>query len=66
MNVIVNGASQEVEGGTTVAELLVQLKLPSRGVAVELNLQIVPRTHHGEQQLVEGDRLEIVSLVGGG
>ena len=66
MNVIVNGAPHEVEGPATVAGLLAQLKLPQRGVAVELNLQIVPRPLHGEQQLVEGDRLEIVSLVGGG
>ncbi len=66
MNIVVNGSPQQVEGGTTVAQLLAQLKLPPRGVAVELNLQIVPRPRHAEQTLAEGDRLEIVSLVGGG
>ena len=66
MNIVVNGAPRQVEGGTTVAELLAELKMPARGVAVELNLQIVPRSRHAEQMLAEGDRLEIVSLVGGG
>ncbi len=66
MNIVVNGSPQQVEGGTTVAQLLAHLKLPPRGVAVELNLQIVPRTHQAQQRLEDGDRLEIVSLVGGG
>jgi len=66
VNVTVNGQPQQVGAGTTVAELLARLKLPARGVAVELNMQIVPRPRHPEQPLHEGDKLEIVSLVGGG
>jgi len=50
----------------TVAELLEELQLSPRLVAVEVNLQLVPRTRHAEQTLAAGDRLEIVSLVGGG
>jgi thiamine biosynthesis protein ThiS len=66
LRIIVNGHPQEVDRPLTVAELLAQLKLPKRGIAVELNAQIVPTARHAEQPLAEGDRLEIVSLVGGG
>ena len=66
MNVLVNGQPQQVSPGTTVAELLALLKLPSRGVAVEVNESIVPRPRHPEHPLHDGDRLEVVSLVGGG
>jgi sulfur carrier protein len=40
--------------------------MPTRGVAVEVNHEIVPRHLHEQQRLQEGDRLEVVSLVGGG
>jgi sulfur carrier protein len=66
VNVLVNGQPQQVPPGSTVADLLAQLHLPARGVAVEVNLAIVPRPRHPEHQLCEGDRLEVVSLVGGG
>jgi thiamine biosynthesis protein ThiS len=66
LKVVVNGQPRELQGPTTVAALLGQLEVPLRGVAVELNLQVVPRSQHAEQLLADGDRLEIVSLVGGG
>lgn len=62
----VNGQPRELTPGTTIAQLLVQLQIPTRGLAVELNTQVVPRTLHEQQLLADGDRLEIVSLVGGG
>jgi thiamine biosynthesis protein ThiS len=55
-----------VADGTTVAQLLAQLRLGPRGVAVEVNLAIVPAATHAERRLVPGDTLEIVTLVGGG
>jgi len=42
------------------------LELDPRRLAVELNLELVPRAEHARQKLAEGDRLEIVTLVGGG
>lgn len=66
MNVVVNGQPQQVPDGSTVADLLALLKFPARGIAVEVNLDIVPRPRHPKRRLEEGDRLEIVSLVGGG
>lgn len=66
MNVLVNGNPRELAERTTIRKLLEELKLPSRGIAVEVNQQIVPRQRHAEHELSNGDRLEIVSLVGGG
>jgi len=62
----VNGQPRDVDAATTVDALLRQLEIPLRGVAVEVNGQVVPRARHAELLLVRGDRLEIVSLVGGG
>jgi sulfur carrier protein len=62
----VNGQPRDVATTTTVDALLRQLEIPLRGVAVEVNGQIVPRAKHAELLLARGDRLEIVSLVGGG
>ncbi len=66
MQVHVNGEPQQVPDGTTVAELLERLGLADKPVAVEVNLQVVPRQEHKAHRLAEGDRLEIVTLVGGG
>ena len=66
LQIVVNGQPRQLERPATVAALLRQLQMPERGVAVELNMQIVPRARHDEQPLADGDRLEIVSLVGGG
>ncbi len=66
MNINVNGQQQAINGGATIAELLSELGLESRHVAVEVNLEIVPRGKHAEHRLAEGDRLEVVTLVGGG
>jgi sulfur carrier protein len=66
MNLVVNGRAESVPPGLTIAELLARLKLPHKGLAVEVNEQIIPRARHAEHQLTEGDRLEVVSLVGGG
>ncbi len=61
-----NGEPRAVPVGTSIAALLAELQMSPRQVAVEVNLQLVPRTHHAEHLLADGDRLEIVSLVGGG
>ncbi len=66
MLVQVNGKDRELVEGTTVAQLLEQLELDPRTLAVERNLQLVPRAEHAEAILAEGDRLEVVTLVGGG
>ena len=66
MNIFVNGTRHEVPPGTTVASLLSRLEMTAKHLAVEVNLQLVPRTAHAGHTLAEADRLEIVTLVGGG
>ncbi len=66
MEIWINGEARDVPPGTTVAELLRQLEMQPRFLAVERNLQIVPRGEHAACVLTAGDRLEIVTLVGGG
>ena len=62
----VNGAPRDVPAGTTVAGLLAELGVAPRGSAVERNRQLVPRRDHADTPLAAGDRVEIVTLVGGG
>lgn len=66
MHIEINGEPQEIEPGLTIARLLETLELPRRYVAVERNFELVPRAAHEQCTLQEGDRLEIVTLVGGG
>ncbi len=66
MNIVVNGAPRQVAPGTTIAQLLAELDVASQAVAVEVNLQLVPRARHAEHELQEADQLEVVTLVGGG
>ena len=66
MQIIINDESKQVESGTTVAQLLSQLSMQPRLVAVERNRELVPRAEHSQCVLEPGDRLEIVTLVGGG
>ncbi len=66
MRIQLNGESFELPDGQTVDDLLVRLELTGRRVAVELNLDIVPRSQHAATALREGDRLEVVHAIGGG
>ncbi len=66
MQITFNGEKRRIAAGTTVAALLAELQLNPRYLAVELNLDVVPRARHGAQLLQDGDRLEVVTLVGGG
>ncbi len=66
VNIFVNGEPRCVAPRTTIAQLLDTLRLDSRALAVELNLDVVPRGQHAQRVLCESDRLEIVTLVGGG
>ena len=66
MQVVVNGEVREVPDGATVEALLRAVGLAGRPVAVERNLEIVPKSAHAATVLVDGDRIEIVTMVGGG
>jgi sulfur carrier protein len=66
IRIVVNGQDREIATGTTVAALIADLGFGDRRVAVERNHEVVPRARHSETILVEGDRLELVTFVGGG
>lgn len=66
MQLTINGEIRAVENAPDVAALVSALGLDLRKVAVELNLEIVPRSLYAQTPLADGDRIEIVQFVGGG
>ncbi len=66
MHITVNGQGQEVPEGCTIGRLLLEMGLVGQRVAVERNLEVVPRGLHADTSLWDGDRLEIIRAVGGG
>lgn len=66
MEIIVNGEAREVPDGVTTTALLELLGLQDARIAVEVNLEIVPRSTFGQHKLAPGDRVEVVRAIGGG
>lgn len=66
MNLTVNGERRSFGALTNVAALVEALGLDTKKVAVERNLEIVPRSAYGRTALADGDRIEIVHFIGGG
>ncbi len=64
--IAVNGEAHEMPPGSTVGDLLARLGLDKRRVAVEVNLRVIPKAEHAALTLADGDRVEIVTFVGGG
>ncbi len=66
MEIKVNGESRSVAQGLTITALLAEMGIQPGRIAVEVNEQIVPKAEHSSTPLVAGDKVEIVSFVGGG
>jgi sulfur carrier protein len=66
IDVIINGQARTVTQGTSIAGLIGELGLSGKPVAVERNREVVPRALHASTVLTSGDRLEVVTFVGGG
>jgi thiamine biosynthesis protein ThiS len=66
LTIVVNGENRSTSAGATVVDLLRDLGLESSRVAIERNLQILPRPKWPETRVEAGDRYEIVQFVGGG
>lgn len=66
MQITFNGQAQDVRSEVTVAQLLADLQLAPKLVAVEVNREVVPRGLHESHVLRAGDEVEVVTLVGGG
>lgn len=66
LKLTVNGEPREVQEGTNLRALLAQMEVSPEHVAVEVNGEIVRRARYAEHSLATGDRVEIVTFVGGG
>jgi thiamine biosynthesis protein ThiS len=66
ISVIVNGEQRPVPARSSISAMLEAIGLDPRKVAVERNLEVVPRSSLGEVEACEGDQFEIVHFVGGG
>ena len=64
--ITVNGESQPLPDGATIAQILDRLGFDRRRIAVEVNREVIPLSRHTDVQLHENDAVEIVTLVGGG
>jgi len=66
MQIQLNGDPFVLDRPMTLTDLIEQLGLTGKRLAIELNLEIVPRSQHSDTVLAEGDRVEIVHAIGGG
>ena len=66
MTITLNGDPFTLATGATIAELLAQLAIDPRGVAVEQNFVVIKRDRYGATPIADGDQIEIVNFVGGG
>ncbi|MEL8056385.1 MAG: sulfur carrier protein ThiS [Pseudomonadota bacterium] len=66
MQIVLNGEARDIEAGMTLSVLVKTLGGDPRGIAIERNLEIVPKSEHAITVLEDGDRLEVVQFVGGG
>ena len=66
MVVIINGDQHLIDSSNSLMDLLVSLEMTQRQIAVELNGEIIPKSTFEQQQLSDGDKIEIVQFIGGG
>jgi sulfur carrier protein len=66
VRITLNGEEKTLAASATVGDLLRDMGLAGKRVAVELNMEIVPRSRHAEVRLQDNDRVEVVAAIGGG
>lgn len=66
MQLRINGKTETLPDGLTVAALIERLDVGRRKIAVEVNREVVPRAQHAAMRLSEGDEVEVVHAIGGG
>jgi sulfur carrier protein len=66
LDVIVNGESRALTGPVSVSQLIQDMDLQGKRIAIEINGEIVPASQHSSVQLSNGDNVEIVGAIGGG
>ena len=66
MQIIVNGEQRDVSDGLTAEQLVVDMDITGKRIAMEVNMEIVPRSSYAKHAFKDGDKVEIVHAVGGG
>jgi sulfur carrier protein len=66
MKTLINGKSVELVEGATLSDVVAQLKLDPRGIAIAVNEAVVSRSRYTEHALAEDDRIEVIHAVAGG
>lgn len=66
MNITLNGQKKELKEKVSVFELLQELGIVNKPLALELNLRVLPKAKYAITYLRDGDRIEIIHFVGGG
>ena len=66
MELEVNGAATALPEGANLSDLVAQLGLTGKRIAIEVNQEIIPRSQHPSYQLNAGDKVEVVHAIGGG
>jgi sulfur carrier protein len=66
MKIYVNGEERDIPENATPLQLINEMGLTGRRIAMEVNTEIVPRSRYEEHLLQEGDRVELVHAIGGG
>ncbi len=66
MNIILNGQNKQIDQNTNIKQLLMQLDLTNKRLAVEVNQEIIPRCDFENFRFNESDKVEIVQAIGGG
>lgn len=66
MILVINGENREFPNELTLSELIQKLEIKTRALAVEVNGELITRSRHQEHRLSANDKIEIVTLVGGG
>lgn len=66
MNILLNNRPEKLFDGLTIRKLLEQKKIKNKYFAVEINKKIIPKSHHATHVIKDGDKIEIITAMGGG
>tara|TARA_B100001121_G_C18535021_1_gene547900 strand:- start:599 stop:799 length:201 start_codon:yes stop_codon:yes gene_type:complete len=66
MNIILNNTKEEIQDGITVQQLLHYKKINNKYMAVEINRNVIPKSDHQKYVIQDGDKIEIITAIGGG
>mgnify|MGYP001291316424 FL=1 len=66
MNILLNNKPVKIFDGSTIEKLLEQKNIQEKYFAVEINRKIIPKSKHGSHVIRDGDKIEIITAIGGG